>query len=697
MKKQVFTLLALLLTIASTAQDFTNYYTGYAPHHTIITDDSLIYVGCERAINIYHKDGRYKTTIGVNGRIFSATKDNSGNLWFGLFSYTSGTQGGGVIKYDGNLWEFIPINDNSIYSGVISIACDKNDNIWTCIAPVNSLDHARISKYDGSQWYDYSVFSDSIVLNGVSVIVCDTNNIIYAGINYGHQGIIAISSTDTVIYDYTNSPMTLLCKHSSLVDRQNRVWFGGCFGRINSFENGLWTVHDNNDVFGNGSFSAIFQDINNHMWLTCSAKIFIEGETDWTENDYLVEQSISYVTGIVSDSDEQIWLTGNFDDGDAREGCLIKPVADTFELFYPQTHIGYPREIAFSNNKIWLGKSAYLSFFDDEKWNNTFIAENMCSEYTTSICTDSYGDLWYGTQSGLFKQTEGQPAEQILQLCGEDILSIQCIASFGNSLWVKTSGMNLYKFNGTEWSKIDMSDAASSNFLKIVPRNENEIWVASYAGAIRFDGTNWSNYSAEAGLLSSIVTDFAFQNDTVWMATRMGIALLYNNQLSILYNDSTIVSGYSYYNSIFIDKLGTKWAGNLKGVLKFNDLSSEYLYPTGIKEKIYSITEDPDKNLWFCGSNAVSKYTFDNSGIENTVSESNHLIIYPNPASDKFNIYCKGFKGNDNLEILTISGENIASHKITKSTTTIDVSGLKPGIYLLHLKNSGEYGKIIIE
>ncbi len=701
MKKQIFTLLALLLTIAVTAQDFTNFYTAYRAHNAIVTDDSLIYAGCSNAINIYHKDGQYKTSIGTDGEVYSATRDNSGNLWFSVNAHTNETNGGGIIKYDGLSWKFIPVNDNFVYMGVNSITCDKNNNIWICNATPYNTNPARISKYDGIQWTDYSVFADTLVSYYADQIVCDSNNIIYAGIQSdniaGIFGVIAISETDSILYNYTNSGITVDCKHASCVDRQNRVWFGGCYGHINSFENGNWIVYDDYNIFGSKSFSAIYQDTTGYMWLGTEGKIFIQNDTGWIVNNSLEQQSVFTITEIVSDAEENVWLAGNFDYDDIRRGCLIKPVADTFKLLYPQSHIGYPREIAFKNNKIWLGKGAYLSFFDGEKWNNTFSAENMCPEYTTSICTDSYGDLWYGTQSGLFKQTEGQTAEQILQLCGEDILSVQCIASFCNSLWVKASGMNLYKFNGTEWSKIDMSDAASSTFLKIVARNENEIWVASYAGAIKFDGTNWLNYSTETGLLSSTVNDFAFQNDTVWIATRKGIALLYNNQISIFHNDSTFVSGYSNYNSVFVDKLGTKWAGSQKGVLKFNGLSSEYLYPTGIKEKIYSIAEDTDKNLWFCGSNAVSKYTFDNSGVVNLLSESNCLIIYPNPANDKFNIYCKGFKENDDLEILTISGKNIASYKITKPTTTIDISDLKPGIYLLHLKNTGEYGKIIVK
>ncbi|HOZ30208.1 MAG TPA: two-component regulator propeller domain-containing protein, partial [Bacteroidales bacterium] len=487
----------------------------------------------------------------------------------------------------------------------------------------------------------------------------------------------------------------LACKHSSLVDRQNRVWFGGCFGHINSFENGVWTVHDNYSVFGNTSFTAIFQDNQNRMWLGTSNDIYIQNDTSWIKNDFLNEQDV-IISDIKSDSDEHIWLAGYFDYDDIRGGCLIKQVADSFELMYPKSHIGYPREIAFNEDKIWLGKS-YLSFFDGETWNNSFTANNISSEKTTSICTDTNGDLWYGTSSGLFKQTAEQAAEQILQLCGEDITGIQCIASYNNCLWIKTLERNLYKFDGTEWSKIDMTNAATSGFLKIVPRDENEIWITSTLGALKYDGTNWTIFTTDSGLMSNSVNDIAFQNDSVWIATIRGIALVYNQEVSILHNDSAFVTGFSRFNAIKVDKNGTKWAGCINGVLKFDDFSSEYLYPTGFEEEIYSITLDPNDNIWFCGKRAVSKYTFDNSDVEHIRTKPKFLTFYPNPANDEFSFELPIDIKTDILEIYNTNGAIIYQQKVQAGTNKIDIGNLPVGMYLVRIRGANLYGKFVKE
>jgi hypothetical protein len=411
MKKLIITGIAALLALCLHAQEFTNLFTAYRQHNCIVTDDSLIYVGCSRGINIYYMDGSFKTTVGADGEVYSAVRDHDGNIWFGVFAYTHGTKGGGLIKYDGSSWEFIPVNNNFVYTGITSITCDRNNNIWASINPGDSQNLSKVSKFNGTNWIDYTSFSDTIEINIAEEIVCDTNNTIFIGVSSNsiesYYNIISISESDTVLYNNSNSGTTVLCKHSSLVDKQNRVWFGGCFGRINSFENGAWTVHDNNSVFNNKSFSVIFQDFQDRMILATESKLFTEGEIEWEVNTFLDEHSLSSVSDINSDSEEKIWLVGNFDYGDAREGCLIKPVADTFQFLHPQSHIGFPREIAFSGNNIWFGKNAYLSSFNGVIWNNIFTTQHLCSEITTAVCTDIDGTLCTGHQLHYINKLRG--------------------------------------------------------------------------------------------------------------------------------------------------------------------------------------------------------------------------------------------------------------------------------------------------
>ena len=80
----------------------------------------------------------------------------------------------------------------------------------------------------------------------------------------------------------------------------------------------------------------------------------------------------------------------------------------------------------------------------------------------------------------------------------------------------------------------------------------------------------------------------------------------------------------------------------------------------------------------------ILKTTNGGVGINDLNQTANTLTLYPNPASNKFTISTPS-KGS--ISILNISGQQILQQKITEQTTTVDVSGLKSGVYILRLKS----------
>jgi hypothetical protein len=76
-------------------------------------------------------------------------------------------------------------------------------------------------------------------------------------------------------------------------------------------------------------------------------------------------------------------------------------------------------------------------------------------------------------------------------------------------------------------------------------------------------------------------------------------------------------------------------------------------------------------------------------GIENTLRQASLLSVYPNPANDKITLMI-GDKPVNNAVVLfwNVLGEKVSVAEMTSST--IDVSGLKAGIYLMEVIVDGE-------
>ena len=86
----------------------------------------------------------YTTAQGIpNNTIWSIAEDKKGNLWFG-------TEGGGVCKYNGNTFINYSTSQGLANNGVLSILEDRKGNLWF------GTYGGVVSKFDGKNFTNYT-------------------------------------------------------------------------------------------------------------------------------------------------------------------------------------------------------------------------------------------------------------------------------------------------------------------------------------------------------------------------------------------------------------------------------------------------------------------------------------------------------------------------------------------------------------
>ena len=111
--------------------------------------------------------------------------------------------------------------------------------------------------------------------------------------------------------------------------------------------------------------------------------------------------------------------------------------------------------------------------------------------------------------------------------------------------------------------------------------------------------------------------------------------------------------------------------------------------------QINSIAIDSHGNKWFGTDNGVSELSADgNEGIE-TLSNKNQLNLYPNPVQNVLHINLPVKTGT--LEVFDNSGKSILLNQILDNNTSVDISGLVNGIYLVKVLADNQIytGKIV--
>jgi PKD repeat protein len=74
----------------------------------------------------------------------------------------------------------------------------------------------------------------------------------------------------------------------------------------------------------------------------------------------------------------------------------------------------------------------------------------------------------------------------------------------------------------------------------------------------------------------------------------------------------------------------------------------------------------------------------------NDVELAENFLIYPNPNNGQFNISLNGFEGITQIEILSLTGQNIYTQSTESELTEINLTNLAEGMYLVKLTNNGK-------
>jgi ligand-binding sensor domain-containing protein len=273
-------------------------------------------------------------------------QDKKGNYWFG-------TNGNGIIRYNGKTLEKISIEGVRPLKVVREIVEDKEGHLWF------GTDNGLI-KYDGEKYTTYTK-KDGLQNDEIWGLTLDKNGLIWVGSIGGISHFDGNKFTPFLLPDtkVENSKPMLSNKlvFKFLEDRNGTMWFA---------------------TDGNG----IFKYINGEF-------IHLTLKNGLTDNN---------VADILEDKQGNIWI-GTFNGG------VSKYDGKTFNNFTKQGTIEGIETYNFcEDNKgnIWFSAEGYGVYCYNGNDFTQFTSKNgLTTNVVQSIFEDSKGQLWFGTWQGI--------------------------------------------------------------------------------------------------------------------------------------------------------------------------------------------------------------------------------------------------------------------------------------------------------
>ncbi len=647
--------------------------------------------------------------------VTSIAIDAQGNIWVGAIDpyWLGDARKHGVSKFDGSTWTSYTTSDGLINGYVNAIAIDSHGNKWFGT-------DGGVSKFDGVTWTNYTT-SDGLVNDQVTSITIDAHGNKWFGTG---DGVSKFNDTTWMTYDSTNSGLKGNVVSSIAIDSQSNTWIGtfdwGYHGRrigygVFKFDGTNWTNYSSANGLAGDIVTGIAIDSKGDKWFATSGSSNDDStggvskfdDISWTtynKNNSGLPNNI--VCSILLDSNDNVWMTGGFWERGPEAGNYL---------------------ISFEAYK-----------FDGIKWTN-YKANGLAGNWVNAIAIDAQGDKWFGTTYYQFQKGG------VSKLNGSDFTSYTTADHFVNdkitsiaidaeeNKWVGTNE-GVFKFDGTTWTKYTTSDGLADNYVySIAIDAQGNKWIGTWNGVSKFDGTSWTTYTTANGLFGNVVSAIACDhqgNIFIGASNDFGV----NSKLSKF--DGTTWLTYSnvfdLINSIAIDDQGIIWVGTLEGVSKYDGTKwtnytpedglagynvmaiaiddqdnkwfgsyggvsvydgthwKNYSYSDGLADDwVLSIAIDAQGNKWFGTDNGVSELSDGTNTAIETLISTNSLTLYPNPVQNVLHINSSGKTGM--IEVFDITGKSVLQKQIQGYNPSIDVSGLKKGIYFVKVLSDNQF------
>lgn len=282
----------------------------------------------------------------VSEFVRSMYQDAKGNFWFG-------TNGNGIIRYDGKILETITTQGKRSCNAVREIVEDKAGNIWF------GTDSGLI-KYDGQKFTTFSE-KEGLQNNEIWALAIDRNGLIWVGSTGG-------------VSHFDGKKFTPFLLPESTVENPQYMLSSDLVLKFMEDKNGvMWMVTDGNGIFqyNKGEFTHLTQK---------------NGLTDNNAAD------------IFEDKQGNIWI-GTFNGG------VSKSDGKTYTHYTKEGIIKGAEAYNFcedSKGNIWFSAEGHGVYRYDGASFTQFTTENgLTNNVVQSILEDHKGQIWFGTWQGI--------------------------------------------------------------------------------------------------------------------------------------------------------------------------------------------------------------------------------------------------------------------------------------------------------
>jgi len=288
--------------------------------------------------------------------------------------------------------------------------------------------------------------------------------------------------------------------------------------------------------------------------------------TQYALNTWKTERGLpnNTVLAIVQDRSGYLWLG-------TLEG-LVRFDGVNFTVFNSSNNAEFHDNVVNNlyidrRGTLWIGTSRGKLFnLEQGRFISHPFTGNVSSMSSDCIAEDSQGNLWVGTNDGLFRcQSSDNGIFKKLQAFSS--VKIYCISKDrSGQLLVSTMNKGLYCLEKEKWRPVlSAADKLDSDIFVFRHDRNGYLWLGTDEGLYRYRDSKLLICSLVPGLRNNINALVEDRDNNLWVGSEGGLYRWYRDNFQSLGSDRGLSSNYIY--SIYEDAEGLLWVGTVEGGL----------------------------------------------------------------------------------------------------------------------------------
>jgi signal transduction histidine kinase/ligand-binding sensor domain-containing protein/DNA-binding response OmpR family regulator len=472
----------------------------------------IIWIGTEaNGLNSYNRRNKKITVFHAPDKISSnnisaIAEDRDGNLFVGTLS-----KGLNKYDYENECFVSVPSKTNSqfIYSMFVS-----NDNLLLIGTDGQGLKHYN-ARANTVEDFSADLAPFNFGKSKVHEIFQDRDNGIWLGLF--QKGVVHVPTKQTIYdyYGYRSMNHNLIgsnCVMSITKDKQNTLWIAtdndGLYGLDEKTNRAVHFGQTSSSLSVSDIVLCTFEDSENSLWIAAYMNGLARVNRKTGKCEYIPQLSNEKVCYITENNNKQLLIAT------LGSGLFMMDII---------------------NGEI-------IHYESSKHEENDWTLDELCNDWINYILCDSEGLIWIGHYNGLscfnpVKKTfiNYFNTNNLLPGC---IVNALCEDSYGN-IWIGTTSQ-LYKFDksASVLENISLQNSRSGDMIcGICEDNNGKIWFSTYYGIYKYDPNTheFTHYYAGNGLPDNEFTRGAIFKDKsgkLYFGGTNGVTSFYPNNVT---------------------------------------------------------------------------------------------------------------------------------------------------------------------